>query len=326
MSSMKDVAREANVSVATVSNFLNGKKVRPKAAKEIDSAIKKLNYVRNNAARFLKTQQSAFVVFVVPSVWSPFFSELTFWVQKYLDELGYKMVLCVSENDYQKEKSYVTMAEEQRVAGILSISYSDLTSHVHSDIPLVSIEKESTAQFSLVSSDNYEGGKIAAKELNKRKLDNLIFIGSANHNSVEMNARKAGFIDYCNNHGIKFELTEIDSRKDDKHVIEHLIQKIKNDSTNYGIFAHTDELALVLTEEFQKAEIAVPEHVQIIGFDGWQLTPDTPLTISSIRQNIEAIAKTAVEQLHKEMQNSDHKEISRLMIPVTFRAGETTLN
>ena len=323
---MKDVAREANVSVATVSKFLNGKKVRPTAAKEIDSAIKKLNYVRNNAARFLKTQQSAFVVFVVPSVWSPFFSELTFWVQKYLDELGYKMVLCVSENDYQKEKSYVTMAEEQRVAGILSISYSDLTSHVHSDIPLVSIEKESTGQFSLVSSDNYEGGKIAARELSKRKLSNLIFIGSANHNSVEMNARKAGFIDYCNNHGIKFELTEIDSRKDDKHVIEHLIQKIKNDSTNYGIFAHTDELALVLTEEFQKAEIAVPEHVQIIGFDGWQLTPDTPLTISSIRQNIEAIAKTAVEQLHKEMQNTDHKEISRLMIPVTFRAGETTLN
>lgn len=323
---MKDVAREANVSVATVSNFLNGKKVRPTAAKEIDSAIKKLNYVRNNAARFLKTQQSAFVVFVVPSVWSPFFSELTFWVQKYLDGLGYKMVLCVSENDYQKEKSYVTMAEEQRVAGILSISYSDLTSHVHSDIPLVSIEKESTGQFSLVSSDNYEGGKIAARELSKRKLSNLIFIGSANHNSVEMNARKAGFIDYCNNHGIKFELTEIDSRKDDKHVIEHLIKKIKNDSTNYGIFAHTDELALVLTEEFQKAEIAVPEHVQIIGFDGWQLTADTPLTISSIRQNIEEIAKNAVEQLHKEMQNPDHKEISRLMIPVTFRAGETTLN
>lgn len=323
---MKDVAREANVSVATVSNFLNGKKVRPTAAKEIDSAIKKLNYVRNNAARFLKTQQSAFVVFVVPSVWSPFFSELTFWVQKYLDGLGYKMVLCVSENDYQKEKSYVTMAEEQRVAGILSISYSDLTSHVHSDIPLVSIEKESIGQFSLVSSDNYEGGKIAARELSKRKLSNLIFIGSANHNSVEMNARKAGFIDYCNNHGIKFELTEIDSRKDDKHVIEHLIKKIKNDSTNYGIFAHTDELALVLTEEFQKAEIAVPEHVQIIGFDGWQLTADTPLTISSIRQNIEEIAKNAVEQLHKEMQNPDHKEISRLMIPVTFRAGETTLN
>lgn len=323
---MKDVAREANVSVATVSNFLNGKKVRPKAAKEIDSAIKKLNYVRNNAARFLKTQQSAFVVFVVPSVWSPFFSELTFWVQKYLDELGYKMVLCVSENDYRKEKSYVTMAEEQRVAGILSISYSDLTSHVHSDIPLISIEKESTGQFSLVSSDNYEGGKIAAKELSKRKLNSLIFIGSANHNSVEMNARKAGFIDYCNNHGLEFETVEIDSRKKDKKVIDSLIQKIKSSEISYGIFAHTDEIALILTQDFQEAGIKIPGQVQIIGFDGWQLTSDTRLNVSSIRQNIKEIAKRAVEQLHEEMENSDHKEISRLMIPVTFRAGDTTKN
>lgn len=323
---MKDVAREANVSVATVSNFLNGKKVRPKAAKDIDLAIKKLNYVRNNTARFLKTQRSAFVVFVVPSVWSPFFSELTFWVQKYLDNLGYKMVLCVSENDYQKEKSYVTMAEEQLVAGILSISYSDLTSHVHSDIPLVSIEKESTGQFSLVSSDNYEGGKIAAKELNERNIDKYIFIGSANHSSVEMNARKAGFIDYCNNHGLKFEIAEVDSQTDDKEKIDSLIDEISNNGKKYGIFAHTDEIALILTQKFRDAGIKIPEQVQIIGFDGWKLTPDTHLTISTIRQNIEEIAKTAVEQLHKEMEDPDHREISRLMIPVTFRAGDTTKN
>lgn len=326
MSNMKDVAREANVSVATVSNFLNGKKVRPKAAKNIDLAIKKLDYVRNSTARFLKTQRSAFVVFVVPSVWSPFFSELTFWVQKYLDKLGYKMVLCVSENDYRKEKSYVTMAKEQRVAGILSISYSDLTSHVHSDIPLVSIEKESTGQFSLVSSDNYEGGKIAAKELNKRKLDSLIFVGSANHDSVEMNARKAGFIDYCNNHGLKFEIVEIDSRKNDKEKIQSLIRDFSHSNKKYGIFAHTDEIAIILTEELKKANIEIPEKVQIIGFDGWQLTPDTQLTISSIRQDVEAIARTAVEELHKEMEDPENKEISRLMIPVTFRAGSTTKN
>ena len=61
-------------------------------------------------------------------------------------------------------------------------------------------------------------------------------------------------------------------------------------------------------------------------FDGWKLTPDTHLTISTIRQNIEEIAKTAVEQLHKEMEDPDHREISRLMIPVTFRAGDTTKN
>ena len=154
----------------------------------------------------------------------------------------------------------------------------------------------------------------------------MIFIGSANHNSVEMNARKAGFIDYCNNHGLKFEIVEIDSRKKDKKVIDSLIQKIKSADTSYGIFAHTDELALVLTEEFQEAGIKIPEQVQIIGFDGWQLTADTQLTVSSIRQNVEEIAKEAVDQLHKEMENPNYKEVSRLMIPIDFRPGDTTKN
>lgn len=326
MTNMKDVAREAKVSVATVSNYINGKKVRPQAAKNIESAIKKLHYVRNNAARLLKTNQSPFVVFVVPSVWTPFFSELTYWVQKYLDDLGYKMVLCVSESNYEKEKSYVNMAEEQRVAGILSISYSDLTSHVLSDIPLVAIEKETTGQFSLISSDNYAGGALAAEELAKRKLNKLIFVGSNNHDSVEANARKAGFVDYCHNHGIDFELLEeIESTNKN---LKEIVQQIKKESSNnaVGIFAHTDELALKLVSECEKEKRKIPEQVQIIGFDGWNLTPNVQLEISSIRQPIKAIAKTAVHQLNAEIKNPEETHQVRKMLPVTFKPGNTTIN
>lgn len=82
----------------------------------------------------------------------------------------------------------------------------------------------------------------------------------------------------------------------------------------------------MLTEEFQEAGIKIPEQVQIIGFDGWQLTADTQLTVSSIRQNVEEIAKEAVDQLHKEMENPNYKEVSRLMIPIAFRPGDTTKN
>lgn len=328
---MKDVAREAEVSVATVSNFINGKKVRPEAAKNINAAIKKLNYVRNNAARLLKTNQSPFVVFVVPSVWSPFFSELTFWVQKYLNNLGFKMVLCISENDYEKEKSYVKMAEEQRAAGILSISYSDLTSHVLSDIPLVAIEKETTGQFSLVSSDNYAGGQLAAQELAKRDLDSFMFIGSINHESVELNARKAGLVDYCNNHGKKIDFEELETKKSSDHFqqsIEEVTKKISNLAQDHkvGIFAHTDETALLVVKQLQRLGIEIPDQVQIIGFDGWKLTPNTKLSISSIRQPIQAIAERAVSQLNEEIKNPKDTEKARIMLPVSFRAGATTKN
>lgn len=66
---------------------------------------------------------------------------MTFWIQRYLNEKGYKMILSISENKYEREKSYVKMAEEQRVAGIISISYSDLNSHVPSNIPLCRLKR-----------------------------------------------------------------------------------------------------------------------------------------------------------------------------------------
>lgn len=323
---MKDVAREAKVSVATVSNYINGKKVRPQAAKDIESAIKKLHYVRNNAARLLKTNESPFVVFVVPSVWSPFFSELTYWVQKYLDKLGYKMVLCISENDYKKEKSYVNMAEEQRAAGILSISYSDLTSHVLSDITLVAIEKEATGRFSLISSDNYNGGALAAEELQKRGLKKLLFIGSDHHDSVEVNARKAGFVDYCHNHGISFELLEEIEATDQN--LDEIVQQINEYSSHekIGIFTHTDALALKILNRCREQGINIPEQVQIIGFDGWNLTKNIKSEISSIRQPIREIAETAVHQLDEEIKHPEETQQVRKMLPVTFKAGTTTIN
>lgn len=97
---MKDVAKDAHVSVATVSNYLNGKKVRPEVEEQVKHSIEKLHYVRNDAARALKISESKYVVFVLPTVWSPFFAELTFWIQRYLNEKGYKMILSISENKY----------------------------------------------------------------------------------------------------------------------------------------------------------------------------------------------------------------------------------
>lgn len=87
------------------------------------------------------------------------------------------------------------MSEEQRAAGIISVSYSNLTTHIRSDIPFVSIEKESTGIFPLVTSDNYSGGSLAAKELQLRNVKRYYFIGTTNQDSVSMIARRSGFMD-----------------------------------------------------------------------------------------------------------------------------------
>lgn len=330
MSNMKDVAQEAGVSIGTVSNYLNEKKIRPDAEERIKEAIRKLHYVRNNAARDLRTNGSSYVVFVLPTVWTPYFSELTFWIQKELDHYGFKAILCLSENQYDQEKGFVDMAEEQRVAGIISVSYSNLTSHVHSDIPLVSIEKEDTGLFPLVSSDNYSGGEIAAEELKKRGVDQCLFVGADHVSSTAMTARKSGFVDYCNRNGMQYRLDKVPSTHHQEkfdYQIKNIVDKIvdaKGNFNNLGIFSYTDEVALSLYRELLTRDINIPEDVQIIGFDGWKLSQDQNLSISSIRQPIKDIAFNAVKQLDKQINGEPNLDIPRIMLPVTFYQGDTT--
>ena len=332
MANMKDVAKDAHVSVATVSNYLNGKKVRPEVEEQVKRSIEKLHYVRNDAARALKISESKYVVFVLPTVWSPVFAELTFWIQRYLNEKGYKMILSISENKYEQEKSYVKMAEEQRVAGIISISYSDLNSHVPSNIPLVSIEKDDTGMFPLVTSDNYGGGRMAADEFKRRNLRHVVYIGTSHEGFSPMIARQSGFVDQCNNLGMKYEVFSVPSARTPEKfnsAVEEISSEIAGifkKSGPVGVFAYCDETALHLRNQLEKDGVRVPKDIQIIGFDGGMIYVNTALGISSIRQNVREIALKTTELLDSQIKGKTSEDVRRFMVPVSFKEGNTTIN
>ena len=116
---INDVAEAAGVSRGSVSNYLNNKKVSDKIKLKIETAIKELNYIPNSSARDLRSKESKFVIFIIPTVWSPFFSELTYYIQNELNSSGYKMILCISDSDFNKEKEYIELATSQKAAGII---------------------------------------------------------------------------------------------------------------------------------------------------------------------------------------------------------------
>lgn len=326
---MNDVAKEAGVSRGTVSNYLNNRRVRPEAKRNIEMAIEKLGYVRNVAARDLRTQSSKYVVFILPTVWTPFFSELTYCVQRELKVFDYKMILCISNNNFADEKEYAEMAMAQKVAGIISISYSQFNEQISTNIPLVSIEKEPTGKFPLVSSDNFTGGNIAASELYKRGATQLYYIGPRQLKEEAMKSRKMGFIDFCEKNSVKHQeygISFTSSNGQYREEIDSIIsQLIENSSLkNSGIFAGTDEYASAVLDSLLKKNIDVPKDVQVIGFDGSMISENDRPKISSIRQPVQKIAKVAVDELNKIIIKKKIGEKDRIVLPVTFKKGITT--
>ena len=107
MVTIKAVAKEAGVSVGTVSNVINNIQVKASTKEKVEAAIKKLNYEPNIYARGFKINKTNTIALILPTIWNPFFSELAYNIEKNIKKLGMKMILCNSDKDSKSEIEYI---------------------------------------------------------------------------------------------------------------------------------------------------------------------------------------------------------------------------
>lgn len=324
---MNDVAKLAGVSRGTVSNYINGVKIKPDSHKKVKEAIEALNYVPNIAARELKSKRSNLVVFILPNTLTPFFAELVYEMQQELKEANFKMLLCNSNNQIDEELDYIQMAKEQKVAGVITISYSDLASLISLDFPIVSIEYQLGENIPCVSSDNYLGGRLAAEKLNEKGAKKLLLITRrTNKTQVNYGKRTQGFIDYCQENNLDYEVFESEHHEEEFYpeLSQFLLENYSSKCSFDGIFTVSDQYADFSLSILRKLGYKVPDDIQIIGFDGGKMYPQQQNFISSIRQPVKKITQFCVETL-KELGKDKHEVKAELTnLPISFIEGQTT--
>lgn len=317
---MKDVAKLAGVGVGTVSRVLNNGSVKDKTREKVESAIEQLNYQTNHYARGLKIGHTHTVALILPSVWHPFFSEFAFHVETYLEKKKYKTFLCNSNNDLEKEKEYIQMVTQNKVDGIIGITYSDIDKFVSSNLPFVSIDRHFTEDVIYVTADNIAGGQMAVRELVKRGSKNLAFIGGYQKTSNETKNRLESFKAECVAQNVDYKVLNIEEPIDD--LSEQLETFFTENPTIDGVFAINDSMAIDVLHHLERMDIKVPEDIQIIGFDGQRTKEGNPYIVSTIVQPVEKMAEQSVKLL---IQTIEGKEVpNRTVLPVTFGQGKTT--
>ena len=107
---MSDVAREAGVALGTVSKVINGQSVGESYRLKVEAAVKKLNYQVNNNARSLKTDHTNTIAFIVPNTITPYFALLTHHINMALERRNYKMLLCFTEYNREREQDFIQTA------------------------------------------------------------------------------------------------------------------------------------------------------------------------------------------------------------------------
>ncbi|NME83168.1 LacI family DNA-binding transcriptional regulator [Clostridium sp. SM-530-WT-3G] len=324
MATIKDVAREAGVAVGTVSKVINNIAVKPQTKALVEAAIEKLKYEPNTYARGFKLNKTNTVAVIVPTIWHPFFSELVYNIEKSLRKVGMKMILCNSEENKESEIEYISMAKQNKMDGIIAITYSNIDEYVSDNIPFISIDRYFSKDITYISSDNFEGGRLAAEKLVEAGCRKLAYIGRGSKIDNDTRNRKEGFIKYCTENNIDYDICEVlGASSEYELLIDKFIEKnFKNNISIDGVFAITDRYAFDFINKLKKVNVRVPDDVQVIGFDGSRSSARDELTLSTIRQPIEQIAQVAVSSLINIIEKK--KVDKNIILPVTFIKGQTT--
>lgn len=169
MVKIDDVAREAGVSIATVSRVLNNHpRVNPSYAERVRAAAATLGYRPNGIARNLRRQSTDVVALVISDVSNPFFTAITRGVEDVAQQSGLSVLLCNSDEDADKEATYLRVAEQEQVAGVILSPHtaaSDVSRTRAAGIPVVVIDRPLDPDLDSVMVYSKDGAATATNHL-----------------------------------------------------------------------------------------------------------------------------------------------------------------
>lgn len=325
MPTLKDVAEKAGVTVTTVSRVLNNRGYIGDATREkVYRVMKELDYQPNELARSLSKKRTSIIGVIVPSVMHPFFCEVVNYLEFYASREGYKVMLCNSNHQKDKEIEYIDMLKSNKVSGIVLCSRTeDIETSLPDNLPVITFERVISSKISSVACDNYLGGELATRHLIDRGCKNLLHISGIRNILMPADARRDAFVHVCEENHIpnKVYYTE-EAQFQSLNYEEYLEQIILENPDADGVFTSSDVIAAEIIYVCTKNNIKIPQDIKLVGFDDIRLASLTTPKITTIRQPIEQMCACAVDTIIRQADKGFLP--SKTVLPVTLVLREST--
>lgn len=326
MSTLKDVAERAGVTVTTVSRMLNNRGyVSEKTKNKIRQVMKELNYRPNEFARALSLQRSNFIGLIVPSARNMFFSKVIDSVERQVSKHGYKLLLCTSNLEPKKEFEYFDMLSANKVAGVIIASHTqDIDKKININAPVISIDRIISPQIPAICSDNYQGGVLAAEHLISKGCKKLAHISGSIHLNMDASKRYYGFKDVCEKKGVPHILIDATEEQFLSMNYDSIVNMLLDNYPDVdGIFTSNDIIAAQVIATCSRRGIKIPDQIKVVGYDDIDLCTIFNPSITTIRQAISEISLYAVESIISKAEK-DKPIPSCIIFPVELIERETT--
>lgn len=308
-----DVAREAGVSIKTVSRVINGERhVRAVLQARVYDAIARLGYQPNEVARSLKGSRSRMIGLIIADISNPFYATCAKAAEQVAREHGLAVVLCASNEDTHTERAYIDLLVRRRVEGLLLVpapgDHTHLFAAYHAGLPLVALDRPiPELDTDVVVVQNQAGARIATEHLLGHGHRRVACIGADDHVYTD-HMRVAGYREALAVAGVeeitRFGATNIEAAI---HATHELLQMADPPT---AFFAINNLITVGILQALDRSGLVVPDDIALVGFDDFELASVLSPRLTLVRQPAAELGRQAalllVERIQQRQDAAPH--------------------
>ncbi|MBE9490564.1 MAG: LacI family DNA-binding transcriptional regulator [Bacteroidetes bacterium] len=326
---LKQIARELDVSISTVSKALrNSKEISEDTREKIQAFAKLYNYRPNNIALSLKNRKTKTIGVIIPEIVHYFFSKVIRGIEQVANSRGYNVIIGLSNESFAKEVINMDMLANGSIDGfILSISketllqqdYHHFNETINQGMPIVMFDRVvNEINCDKVIVDDIKGSKKAVEKLVSNNCKNIAIITTKDYVSVGK-LRTQGYLEALEEHKIHPKsslILKVDDEvtsEDHLELIEREIENLfKNNKNIDGVFAVNELYAITAMKVARKLDMLIPEDIQVIGFTDGVLSKHARPSLTTVSQHAQEMGEKAadllIDRLELEVENEEYEE------------------
>jgi len=318
---IKDIAREAKVSKATVSRVMNGSKaVSPELFKRVTEVIEKNNYKPNELARGLVTSKTNTIGIILSDISNPVFGALTKGVNEYCQRMDYTVLVCESAGEKKKELALLNKLEDKKIDGVLfagvDVDADLIKTMKEKPYPVVLVTNETSCGENVMATvvhDNVKAVREAVRFMIQNGHRKIAFISGPENDYSSGMKRVQGYKEALEEQGIEMLDSYIEYGKFTFDSGFQCMKKIyeENSVLPTAVMACSDLMAIGAMHYLKTVQVKVPDDISIMGFDDSELAMYSEPALSTVRISYFDEGEKAAIELLKRINSTNSKEDAR---------------
>jgi LacI family transcriptional regulator len=327
---IKDIAKKANVSIATVSRVINKKAngIRIETQQRVLDIVKEYNYQPSGVARSMITKKTSTIGLIIPDIRNPFFPELVRGVEDFSKRNNYNVFLCNTDGDIDREIEYLNLMKEKNVDGIVyTYAYGGLDDqfkkNLHNKIPIVLLDRrKDDHQFSGVYIDDEKAGYMATKHLIDLSHERIGCITGPEHIRNSMDRLK-GYKNALKESGLITQQAFIKSgnyqMEGGYKAAKHLLRENKVTA----IFAFNDLMAFGVYQAANEFGLKIPDDLSVVGFDNIKYNRLLHPKLTTIGQSTYRMGELGTELLLNQINQGEGYQTNSIYLEPNLIVGKS---